>query len=168
MKNYVKLISILVVALMLFSILGGCGCSKKEDPASSGNAFTADANVITDKESAEAARKAAENAPPPMSIVMEYRNDFSFASGKAGTEGAGYVANSKPNLMPMYITITVEEEEIVRTGLMPVGGMIETFKLVKDVKPGTYDGTLVFHAVDEKKQEEIASSMSMVVTVMVS
>ena len=73
------------------------------------------------------------------------------ASSSNGTDFACYIANAVNNKYDMFVVIYNDEtqEEIYRSGLIPVGSRIESFTSSKKFKPGTYVGTIVYNQVED-------------------
>lgn len=62
-----------------------------------------------------------------------------------------YLANSISNSYDMFMVFYRDDtqEEIYRTGLLPIGSRIETFTLDKKLQSGNYDITIVYNQVEE-------------------
>lgn len=73
------------------------------------------------------------------------------ANSSDGTEFSCYIANAINNKYDMFVVIYNDEtqEEIYRSGLIPVGSRIESFTSSKKLKPGTYVGTIVYNQVED-------------------
>jgi hypothetical protein len=68
-----------------------------------------------------------------------------------GTDFSCYIANAINNKYDMFVVIYNDEtqEEIYRSGLIPVGSRIEAFTSSKKFEPGTYVGTIVYNQVED-------------------
>jgi ABC-type Na+ efflux pump permease subunit len=73
------------------------------------------------------------------------------ASSSNGTDFSCYIANAINNKYDMFVVIYNDEtqEEIYRSGLIPVGSRIESFTSSKKFEPGTYVGTIVYNQVED-------------------
>lgn len=73
------------------------------------------------------------------------------ASSADGENFSCLLANSEANSYDSYLVLYLDEtqEEIYRTGLIPVGGRIETFTTTRKLSPGSHSCTLVFNQVEE-------------------
>ena len=63
-----------------------------------------------------------------------------------------YIGNSENNIHDMYFNIYLDDEleqQILLTGLVPPGSMIEEFKSEVHLDPGDYEAILVFTTVDD-------------------
>lgn len=65
-----------------------------------------------------------------------------------------YLGNSTSNRYDMFLVLYLDEtqEEIYRTGLIPIGAHIEQFELEEALPSGTYEATLVFNQVEEDQE----------------
>lgn len=145
---------ILILSFMLLIILG-VGISillhrnQQEESASplSGNQY--DVNVVVDDPVTLQQRvdeMVAKAAQGQMTLEMEVS-----ASSQDGKNFTCYLSNALENSYDMYMIITLDEtqEELCRTGLIPLGGRIEKFETNKVLKPGTYTCTLTYVQVEE-------------------
>jgi len=73
------------------------------------------------------------------------------ASSENGTDFTCYIANAINNKYDMFVVIYDDEtqEEIYRSGLIPLGSRIEAFTSSKKFEPGTYVATIVYNQVEE-------------------
>lgn len=146
-KILIILLSVVVIAaLAVIAVLvaGNREAQKEEKAPASGY----EANVILDDPQTlqdfvdEMVKKAAEGQ---MTLEMEVT-----ASGTDGQNFNCYLANAKENSYDMYLILYLDEtqEEIYRSGLIPVGGRIETFRTSVKLEPGKHVCTLVFNQVE--------------------
>lgn len=68
-----------------------------------------------------------------------------------GTDFNCYIANAINNKYDMFVVIYADEteEEIYRSGLIPVGSRIESFTSSKKFEPGVYSATIVYNQVED-------------------
>jgi hypothetical protein len=68
-----------------------------------------------------------------------------------GTEFSCYIANAINNEYDMFVVIYLDDtqEEIYRSGLIPLGSRLESFKSSKKLEPGTYVATIVYNQVED-------------------
>lgn len=151
----VTVILILLAAVIALLIL----VLAKKDPGQTPAPATADGRVLTydstvvldDPETLqklvdEMVRKAEEGT-----MTLEMQVD---AVSDDGITFTCYLANALENNYDMFMTLYLDEtqEEIYRTGLIPLGGRIETFSLEKALDQGSHSCTLVFNQVEEDLQ----------------
>lgn len=76
------------------------------------------------------------------------RTAITFADGES--EGVFNIANADTNKYPQIVEIVDDASgrSIYKSGIIPVGHKIETAKLSYDLKPGTYNCTATFSAID--------------------
>lgn len=110
------------------------------------NVITTDAQTLQDAVD-ELNRKAEEGQ---MNLQMKTK-----AVSMDGKNFTCFIANSIQNSYDMYIVLYLDEtqEEIYRSGLIPLGGRIETFTLPDTtLEPGQYEATLVYNQTEEDRQ----------------
>jgi heme/copper-type cytochrome/quinol oxidase subunit 2 len=68
-----------------------------------------------------------------------------------GTVFDCYIANAINNKYDMFVVIYLDEtqEEVYRSGLIPLGSRIESFTTSRVVEPGTHVGTIVYNQVED-------------------
>ncbi len=61
-----------------------------------------------------------------------------------------YLCNADENSYDIYITIATEDdnEEIFKSGVMPLGSRIETFTTTKKLEAGDYNTIITFHQLE--------------------
>ena len=76
------------------------------------------------------------------------------ASSVDGLNFTCSLANAKENRYDMFMVLYLDEtqEEIYRSGLIPLGGKIVEFTTTKQLEPGNYEATLVFNQVEEDRE----------------
>ena len=82
-------------------------------------------------------------------VDLRYKNT---AESDDGVNFICYIGNSENNIHDMYFNIYLNddfEQQILLTGLVPPGAMIETFESEIPLDPGEYSATLVFSQVGE-------------------
>lgn len=87
--------------------------------------------------------------------------DWYFPSGSEASTTAT-VANSSHNNYPFYFTVTLADtdEEIYKSGLIPLGKSLDTIVLDKSLPAGVHEGLLVYHLIDDQNNNaEIPSSL---------
>ena len=160
-KTGVILMAVIIILLMAVVVLLVVMFLKKEPvqtdvppvatPAA-GGALTYDSMVVLDDPETlqklvdEMVRKAKEGT-----MTLEMKVDAVSSDGFTFT---CYLANALENNYDMFMTLYLDEtkEEIYRTGLIPLGGRIETFTLEKGLEKGNHSCTLVFNQVEEDLQ----------------
>lgn len=81
-------------------------------------------------------------------MALEMKNQ---AFSKDGQYFSCYFANSKANSYDMFMVFYLDEtqEEIYRTGLIPIGARIEEFTLEQPLEKGIHEITVVFCQVED-------------------
>ncbi|MBR1930101.1 MAG: hypothetical protein IJ833_01310 [Lachnospiraceae bacterium] len=69
-----------------------------------------------------------------------------------------YIANAVENSYDMFFILYEDEtrEELYRSGLIPLGGRIESFTINKELQPGTHIGTITYVQVEDNHEVEHA------------
>lgn len=165
-KNMWIIVAIIVLLLAVIAVMGAMlfrSMMQGEAPgagnAASGStpgALGYETNVITsDPKTLQDAvdrmyEKAAEGQ---MALEMQLE-----ASSEDGKTFHCYLANSADNRYDMFMILSLDstQQEIYRTGLIPVGGRIESFTLDQKLQSGTYTATLVYVQVEADKATEHA------------
>lgn len=149
MAVVIVLLAVVIVLLVMF---------RPREPAKSdtlpaaGGALTYDTAVVLDDPETlqklvdEMVRKAAEGT-----MTLEMQVD---AVSSDGLTFSCYLANAVENNYDMFMTLYLDEtkEEIYRSGLIPLGGRIESFALTEELAKGNHSCTLVFNQVEEDLQ----------------
>lgn len=147
-------IMIAVLLLVSISVVAYVGISyrmSQEEPKQS-NKLTYDANVIVDD--ADALQEAVDALYDQVKdghMVLEMKMT---AVSTDGNNFSCSLANAVENKYDMYMVLYLDEtqEEIYRSGLIPLGGKIEAFETVKAIAKGNHEATLVFNQVEEDKE----------------
>lgn len=140
-----------VIVLLVVMLLRKEPEKPQEIPAA-GGVLTYDASVVLDDPETlqklvdEMVRKAEEGM-----MTLEMQVD---AVSSDGLTFSCYLANAVENNYDMFMTLYLDEtqEEIYRTGLIPLGGRIESFTLAEALEEGNHTCTLVFNQVEEDLQ----------------
>lgn len=162
MKQKKEKFVIVALSLALIVLLTGgavfllSNANKAETPKVSGAGGEYDSNVILDDPDTlqnmvdEMLKKAAEGQ---MALEMQVT-----AFSKDGENFSCYLANADANSYDMYMILYLDEtqEELCRTGLIPVGGRIETLHIQKKLTAGTHTCTLTFVQVEADGKTEHA------------
>lgn len=76
--------------------------------------------------------------------------EWTFPDGASETTDA-ILGNSPNNTKPIRCEIQLEEtgEVVYRTGVLPVGTVLDPFKLDKDLEAGTYNAVCMVYLLDE-------------------
>jgi len=139
---------------------------KEPEVTEDANALAYDSSAVaTDEDSLrravdDLAKKAAEGT-----MALEMRTTANSTDGENFT---CTLANAAENRYDMYMTIYLDDtgEEIYKSGLIPLGMQIETFKTKRKLDPGTYETTLVYNQV-EKDRATLHSKVSVGLTLTV-
>ena len=139
---------------------------KEPEATEDTNAMAYDSSAVaTDGDSLQRAvdnlaKKAAEGT-----MALEMRTT---ATSTDGEHFACTLANAAENRYDMYMVIYLDDtqEEIYKSGLIPLGMKIENFKTNRKLDPGSYEATLVYNQV-EKDRATIHSKVSVGLTLTV-
>ncbi len=73
------------------------------------------------------------------------------ANSTNGTDFTCYIANAYNNKYDMFVVIYDDEtqQELYRSGLIPLGSRIESFTSSVKLEPGTHVGTIVYNQVED-------------------
>lgn len=155
-NNKGLILCILVIAVLFIAlfVLGFYIISSKtaSTQAKDDNKLTYDANVIVDD--ADSLQNAVDSLYEQVKeghMVLEMKT---MATSTDGTNFTCTLANAKENKYDMFMALYLDEtqEEIYRSGLIPLGGKIEEFTTTKELVSGTHEATLVFNQVEEDKE----------------
>lgn len=97
-------------------------------------------------------------------MSLKYNNEIRIENGK---EGICSIANDEINKRDMYVSLWLSDtqEEIYRSGLIPVGNKIEQLVLNKSLDVGEYSAILVHNQLEDNK---IVAQANVKVTLIVS
>lgn len=154
-KNSTIVQKVLIVALFIIIIIGAIFILSKIKKVNQPNEInnnglkTYESNIILDDpetlqdEYDKMVEKAKEGR---MALEMK-----TVASSDDGKNFICYLGNAKSNSYDMYMVLYLDstQEEIYRTGLLPVGSRIESFELEKALEPGEHTATIVYNQVED-------------------
>lgn len=150
-KEKIIIAVLAVVLLIVIAVLAVFLLKQKEEPAVSASSVSNqyDANVIVDdpatlQDMVDEIMEKAKEGQMALNMQVEARSED-------GENFSCYLANSEANSYDMYLIISLDEtqEELCRTGLIPLGGRIESFTSSVKLEPGTHTGTVTFVQVEE-------------------
>lgn len=148
-KILILVLSILVIVGAVFIILKIQKTDKPAEVNNNSNLKGYEANVILDdpktlQDAYDEMVKQAEEGQ--MALEMQ-----TTATSKDGKNFQCYLANAKENKYDMYMVLYLDstQKEIYRTGLIPIGGRIESFELDEKLEPGKYTATISYNQVEE-------------------
>lgn len=148
-KEYSIILALSLVVLVLVVAGAAILWPREEAQTATSNGTQYDANVILeDPETLQdmVDKMLAKASEGQMALEMQVT-----AYSQDGTNFTCYLANALENNYDMYMILTLDEgqEELCRTGLIPVGGHLENLTLQKELSSGTYTCTLSFVQVEE-------------------
>lgn len=144
----VIILLVVVIAILGVMVLRSLRQKEPENQVrTSGMAY--EVNVITDNADVlqDAVNQLIEKAKEgQMSIEMQ-----TIASSEDGRNFTCYLANALQNNYDMFMVFYLDDtqQEIYRTGLIPIGARIESFTLEEALEPGSYEATIVYNQVEE-------------------
>ena len=127
----------------------------------------AEAEVITAENVTSITQEA--QASVERGMFMTHMNMiWNFADGESASYNA-VMGNSSSNTYPLWFTLTLDStnEEIFRSGLIPVGTTIAEIKLSKDLEPGNYPATVMINLVEDDGSTPIETNMGFSVTLII-
>ena len=142
-------ISCAVIGVLVYFLLFR-GNTAGQEEKKGGLAY--ESNVIIDDEDAlQDAVDALYEQAKEGQMVLEMQT---VASSKDGTNFTCSLGNAKENRYDMFMVLYLDEtqEEIYRSGLIPLGGKIVEFSINKTLEPGTYEATLVYNQVEDDRE----------------
>ena len=110
--------------------------------------YAADAQVMLDQNSLQAAFDEAMRNAAEGNVGLKYRND---ASSSNGTDFECYIANSESNIFDMFLTIYADAEltdQLFLSGLVPPGSGFESITLDHALEKGDHTVYVVLTQVD--------------------
>lgn len=141
---------LVVIGVLLFVVLGKKDEKQPEvENVSRDGGIAYDASAVaTDEESLQKAVDELVEKAKEGSMALEMKPE---AIGEDGETFECMLANSVKNKYDMYMTLYLDDtqEEIYRSGLIPVGKKIDSFKINKKLDKGTYVCTLVYNQVED-------------------
>lgn len=151
-----KLIAVIVGLILIIMVMAFFLLFRK-DPVTINDGdtprigYAAEAKVMLDQDSLQAAfDQAVENAAKG-SIALQYKND---AFSNDGTTFSCHIVNSQNNMYDMYLTIFADAElkdQIFLSGLVPPGSGFEEIKLDHALEPGDHT---VYVALSQVETDE--------------
>lgn len=150
-----KVIILFIVIILLIGIIAALLIillSPKEGEESSEGILTYEANVVVDDADAlqdavnELFQKAKEGQ-----MALEMQTEAHSEDGRTFT---CHLANSNMNNYDMFMVFYRDDtqEEIYRTGLIPIGARIEEFTLEEPLESGIHEITIVYNQVKEDRE----------------
>jgi hypothetical protein len=169
-----KYIIIVVIALVVIAALAGIIVylllGRKNEPEGS-SAVQEDGKrevLVTEENVKEVAEQMAQEEYVPQGYYTVTQNyEWHFPSGDAESTDA-HVENLHENTNDVYFDLFLadnDEEPIYQSPVIPLGAVLEHFKLDTKLAAGTYDCIMVYHLVDENQNS--ISTVSMTVKVIV-
>ncbi|MDL2302127.1 hypothetical protein LJC58_07220 [Lachnospiraceae bacterium OttesenSCG-928-D06] len=145
---------LLVVIILLVMVFAGVMLylfmnKTEEQPETTSNGIAVESNLILDdpktlQDAVDDMYKKAEEGY----MTLEMKVDAYSTDGQNFT---CFLANADGNSYDMYMVLYLDDtqEEIYRSGMIPIGARIETFTTNKKIEPGTYMCTLVYNQLEE-------------------
>ena len=154
------LLVVVAIGVILFLVTGKDDTVIKEDPSGGrGTVVTKDNidEVLNDMKNSETVQDGSYTAS--MSINWHF---------DAKESKDAYIANVTENTRTVYFDLFLADtnELIYSSPYIPVGAELKGVTLDKELDPGTYETILVYHLVDDDKQE--LSTLSIALTIYVN
>jgi len=163
---------IVIIILILLLVIGSLvwyifSAKDSSEPVSSSGAIAYESTVVVDNANAlqEAVDGLIKQAQEGM-MTLEMKTE---AVSDDGYNFACQLGNAEENRYDMFVVIYRDDtqEEIYRSGLIPVGTHIEQFKVEKVMAPGKYVGTVVYNQVEDD-HETIHSQVNIGINLIVN
>jgi hypothetical protein len=161
-----KLLIVIIILLIVVICIGGIvaailiskSSEKNEEVSNSTSAMKNDGYIILDSDDLKKAEEDAEKTKAG-SMRLRFKDTIIVENGKNGTCD---ISNPSVNNYDMYVTLWLDEteEEIYRSGLIPLGARIEQLELNRALEPGEYPATLVYNQVEN---DEVVSQINVAV-----
>lgn len=153
-KRFAILVAIVAVMLIAIVVLVVMLMMKPEvvtvvESSTSGEKLTYETKIVTsDPETLQAAVDSLMEKAKDGHMNLQMRTQAISADGKTFS---CFLANSLRNNYDMFMVFYLDEtqEEIYRTGLIPLGARIEEFTLEEPLPKGSHEITIVFNQVEE-------------------
>jgi hypothetical protein len=169
-----KYIIIVIAALVVIAILAGVIVylliGKKDEPAATtGPAEEGKREVLVTEDNVKEVAEEMEQeeyTPPGYYTVMQ-NMEWHFPKGDQPSSDA-HVENLPENTNDVYFDLFLadnDETPIYQSPVIPLGAVLEDFKLDTKLDAGTYDCIIVYHLVDENQNS--ISTVSLTVKVIV-
>lgn len=151
-----RLIAVIIV-LALVIVAMACVLFLRKDEASIDDngvprvGYAADAKVMLDQNSLQAAADEAQRNARDGNVALQYRND---AFSKDGKTFSCRIINSASNLYDMFVTIYADQaltDQVFLSGLVPPGSGFEEVTLDHELEPGDHT---VYIAITQVVAEE--------------
>lgn len=167
-KNIIIIISAIVVILALIGVIVYLLLSKKDTPAQAGPEDDKREVLVTEENVKEVAQQLEQQEYVPQGYYTVTQNyEWHFPTGDSASTDA-HVENLPENTNDVYFDLFLadnEETPIYQSPVIPLGAVLEGFKLDTKLNAGTYDCIMVYHLVDENQNS--ISTVSMTVKVIV-
>lgn len=163
-----KLLIVFIVLLLIVLILSGLIVYlllKPEEQVIIAEPVGGGRGTVVTEDNVEEIREQLEVGPVPDSTyVTSMSIDWHF---DGQTSKDAYVANSVANTRTVYFDLILADtsELIYSSPYIPVGAELKEVTLSKELKKGTYDTILIYHLVDDDKNE--LSTVSIALTIYV-
>ncbi len=167
-KNIIIIISAIVVILALIGVIVYLLLSKKDTPAQAGPEDDKREVLVTEENVKDVAEQLEQQEYVPQGYYTVTQNyEWHFPTGDSASTDA-HVENLTENTNDVYFDLFLadnEETPIYQSPVIPLGAVLEGFKLDIKLNAGTYDCIMVYHLVDENQNS--ISTVSMTVKVIV-
>lgn len=170
------IIIIIIVALVLILALAGVIiyllAAKKDTPAGPATTPATEEGkrdvLVTEDNVAEVAQQLEEKEYVPQGYYTVTQNyEWHFPNSDEASTDA-HVENLPENTNDVYFDLFLADDDetpIYQSPIIPLGAVLEGFKLDTKLNPGTYDCIMVYHLVDEDQNS--ISTVSMTVKVII-
>jgi hypothetical protein len=170
-KNYILIaVTALIVIAILVGVIVYLLIGRKAEPVAATGTPEEDKRevLVTEDNVKEVAEQLEQQEYVPQGYYTVTQNyEWHFPKGDQPSTDA-HVENLPENTNDVYFDLFLadnDETPIYQSPVIPLGAVLEDFKLDTKLDPGTYDCVMVYHLVDEK--QNTISTVSMTVKVIV-
>ncbi len=158
------IIIVILLVLLIGTVAGATALLLSRDDSSTENTTEVtdtlpggqigfESGVITTAEAAQQAQEAAKVESGSIALELSV---VAFSSD--GQTFNCYIANAVENRYDVYFILLDENDvEIYRSGLVPVGSVMQTFQLEEPLSVGDHRCTLVYHQIDDDHMTEMGT-----------
>jgi len=162
-KSKTLLIIIVILLVLLIGTVAGAtalllsrddnSTDSKTEEILPGGQIPYESTVITSEEAARQAAEAAKVENGNISLELSV-----VAFSQDGQAFECYIANAVENVYDIYIIILDEnDEEVYRSGLIPVGASLQSFQTSTVLDKGDHECTVVYHQIAEDHITEVGT-----------
>ena len=123
-------------------------------------------NFIVTEDNKDTIRQDLQKKTAEGMFEVRMNTEWTFRDSASASENA-YIANAQSNTRTIYFDIIVDatEEKVFTSPLIPVGSRLKNLTLDKELEPGTYPATVLYHLVDDNGEEVSSVAIAVSLTI---